>query len=206
MENLERSKQADEGANSKTTQGQQYKLEKERIKYEIGDLEQIRLSLGYSQRRMCQLLLVDPSAWTRWTKSLSGAPPHIYQALKWLVELKKVNPEAAVPTNLAKRLDFVQASTESRFKSLDYDFEAALKLQENRLALAIAMLEAKLQAALTSSNAKVKSRTKKKLKNKKPTKKRLKKLAQKNKIKPKKVVKKRTKKTKKSKRKKKRKM
>lgn len=97
---------------------QRYLLEKERIKQEIGDLEQIRHAIGLSKRRMCQLLLVDPSAWTRWTKS--EAPPHVYQALRWLLELKKLNPSAAeVPGSLDRRVDLLQARTESRIRDVE---------------------------------------------------------------------------------------
>src|ERR1043165_4919208 len=94
-----------------------YLEEKERIKSEIGDLEQIRITLGLSQRKICQLLLVDPSAWTRWNKT--GAPPHIFQALKWLIELKKFNPEATTPSNISNRVDFIQSTTQAKIRALE---------------------------------------------------------------------------------------
>jgi hypothetical protein len=96
---------------------ERYLLERDRIKNEIGGLDQIRESLGLSQRRACQLLLVDPSAWTRWNKS--EAPPHIYQALRWLVQLKKVNPSVVGPSDLSTRIDFVQSSTQSKISQLE---------------------------------------------------------------------------------------
>lgn len=102
---------------SLSTPRDQYLLEAERIKNEIGDLDQIRMTLGLSQRRACQLLLVDPSAWTRWNKT--GAPPHIYQALKWLIELQKLNPEVATPRNFASRIDLIQSSTQAKIKELE---------------------------------------------------------------------------------------
>jgi transcriptional regulator with XRE-family HTH domain len=86
---------------------QRYLLERDRIRQEIGDLNRIREKLGLSQRKLCQLLLVDPSAWTRWIKS--EAPPHIYQALKWLLELKTSKPEITEPRNLESRIDHTQA-------------------------------------------------------------------------------------------------
>ncbi|MEK6554421.1 MAG: hypothetical protein AABZ31_04200 [Bdellovibrionota bacterium] len=133
------------------TSRDKYLLEKDRIKHEIGSLTEIREALGLSQRKICQLLLVDPSAWTRWNKT--EAPPHIYQALKWMLELKKVNPEAIGPTDMSSRLDYVQSSTQSKIKELeahvqtleraltltppsqppsDYIIEAALRSQEQR--------------------------------------------------------------------------
>lgn len=126
---------------------QRYLLEKERIKQEIGDLEQIRHAIGLSKRRMCQLLLVDPSAWTRWTKS--EAPPHIYQALRWLLELKKTNPSAAdVPGSLDRRVDLLQARTESRLKQVESNLAAV----ERSVSFASTMMQAKLDA-LTSATA-----------------------------------------------------
>lgn len=111
------SKAAEKGDKISLSLRDQYLLEIERIKHEIGDLEQIRTALGLSQRRMCQLLLVDPSAWTRWNKT--SPPPHIYKALKWLIELKKINPEAAAPSNISNRVDLIQSSTQSKIKELE---------------------------------------------------------------------------------------
>lgn len=63
------------------------------IRRQLGGLEEIRGKLGLSQRKMCQLLMVDPSAWTRWTKSgVDQAPPHIYRALQWYMSLQEKIP------------------------------------------------------------------------------------------------------------------
>ncbi len=69
--------------------GKKYAAEIDRIKKEIGDIEIFRARLGLSRRKICDLLMVDPSAWTRWTKPGSDAPPHIYRALEWLDLLEK---------------------------------------------------------------------------------------------------------------------
>lgn len=98
-------------------QRDRYLLERDRIKNQIGDLDQILLSLGVNQRRACQLLLVDPSAWTRWNKS--EAPPHIYQALKWLLMLKKTNPGLVGTTDIETRIDLVQSATQTKIKELE---------------------------------------------------------------------------------------
>src|SRR5262245_48633409 len=63
------------------------------LKRQNGDLEQIRQRLGLSRRKICQLLLVDPSAWTRWTSSGGEAPPHIYRALDWYLSMMEKDPE-----------------------------------------------------------------------------------------------------------------
>ncbi len=114
---LERTSKLVEKPQKKLSPREQYLLERDRIKFEIGDLQQIRLKIGLSQRRLCQLLLVDPSAWTRWNKL--GAPPHVYQALRWLLELKKINPDAVAPINIESRVDFIQSTTQSKIKELE---------------------------------------------------------------------------------------
>lgn len=106
-----------------------YLLEREKIKNEIGDLENIRLRLGLSQRRICMLLLVDPSAWTRWNKT--EAPPHIYQALRWLLELRKINPDVTAPNNIESRVELLQSATQSKIR----DLENSVEILEKTLAL-----------------------------------------------------------------------
>lgn len=68
-----------------------YELELRQIKQQIGSLESIRGSLGLSQRKMAQLLLVDPSAWSRWAAK-DSAPPHIMRALQWYLALNEKIP------------------------------------------------------------------------------------------------------------------
>ncbi|MGZ3722014.1 MAG: hypothetical protein ACXVA9_03725 [Bdellovibrionales bacterium] len=70
------------------------------LKNQNGDLEVIRERLGLSRRKICQLLLVDPSAWTRWTSPGNEAPPHIYRALDWYLAGMEKDPEYR---RLAKR-------------------------------------------------------------------------------------------------------
>ena len=71
---------------------QRYEAEAKVIERRIGGLEKARESLGLSQRKMAQLLLVDPSAWTRWTQTESGAPPHVWRALAWYLALQEKYP------------------------------------------------------------------------------------------------------------------
>src|ERR1700722_3932517 len=70
-----------------------YEAEVQFLKQQNGDLEQIREKLGLSRRKICQLLLVDPSAWTRWTSVDGEAPPHIYRALDWYLSILEKDPE-----------------------------------------------------------------------------------------------------------------
>lgn len=71
---------------------QRYEAEAKVIERRIGGLEKARETLGLSQRKMAQLLLVDPSAWTRWTQDGQGAPPHIWRALAWYLALQDKYP------------------------------------------------------------------------------------------------------------------
>lgn len=58
-----------------------------------GDLESIRKKLALSKKEISELLWVDPSAWSRWTKGVSKPPAHIYRALQWYLELLESNPQ-----------------------------------------------------------------------------------------------------------------
>jgi transcriptional regulator with XRE-family HTH domain len=69
----------------------QYEAQVRVIQGQIGSLEKIRSDLGLSQRKISQLLLVDPSAWTRWTRD-EMAPPHVWRALQWYMTLKEKIP------------------------------------------------------------------------------------------------------------------
>lgn len=77
---------------AKTSMRLKYEAESEVIRKKLGDLETIRGQLGLSQRKIAQLLLVDPSAWTRWTKSGEKAPPHVYRMLQWYLALQDKYP------------------------------------------------------------------------------------------------------------------
>lgn len=41
---------------------------------------------------MAQLLLVDPSAWSRWVKDETKVPPHVIKALQWYLLLEQKDP------------------------------------------------------------------------------------------------------------------
>lgn len=78
---------------SKSSLRMKYEAEVSAVKKSCGDLEVIRRKLGLSKRKMAQLLLVDPSAWTRWTAKDQQAPPHIYRALQWYLLLQEKHPQ-----------------------------------------------------------------------------------------------------------------
>ena len=70
----------------------QYEAEVSLLIKKLGSLEEIRRALGLSQRKICQLLMVDPSAWSRWIRAGGRAPPHIYRALAWYLALENKYP------------------------------------------------------------------------------------------------------------------
>jgi len=82
----------DEGVRSKTSSRIFYEAQVSVIQKQLGNLEKIRTDLGLSQRKICQLLMVDPSAWTRWNRSGEEAPPHIWRALQWYMTLQEKIP------------------------------------------------------------------------------------------------------------------
>lgn len=82
----------DAGVRSKTSTRIFYEAQVSVIKKQLGNLEKIRRDLGLSQRKICQLLLVDPSAWTRWNRDGEEAPPHIWRALQWYMTLQEKLP------------------------------------------------------------------------------------------------------------------
>ena len=87
-------KRGKEGAKrSKTSLRMKYESQVQEIIEDHGDLESIRRFLGLSKRKICQLLLVDPSAWTRWTREEGRVPPHVYRALQWYLLLQDKHPE-----------------------------------------------------------------------------------------------------------------
>lgn len=80
-------------ARARSSLRQRYEAEARVIERRIGGLEKAREMLGLSQRKMAQLLLVDPSAWTRWTHvDQGGAPPHVWRALGWFLALQDKYP------------------------------------------------------------------------------------------------------------------
>ena len=129
---------SEEPTRSKTALRHKYEQEAERIQKEIGSIEDIRSKLGLSKRKMAQLLMIDPSAWTRWVKGQSAVPPHIYRSLQWYMILQEKHPEyksslwlntVAQPSLNPKELEEVkskllaEAKTEITKKAINYIIE-----------------------------------------------------------------------------------
>ena len=117
---------------AKTSQRLKYEAEIRVFTNRFGDLENVRRSLGYSRRRMCQLLLVDPSAWTRWHSPGGAPPPHIYRALEWFLILEgKSELHPRVADLYARGAQTTKAKPDPRLA----DEVAALRSQVARLKL-----------------------------------------------------------------------
>lgn len=85
---MERAESTDRRHRIKTAQRLKYESESRVIRESLGGIEGIRQRLAMTQRQICQLLMVDPSAWSRWVKDESKVPPHILRALQWYTELE----------------------------------------------------------------------------------------------------------------------
>lgn len=130
---------------AKTSIRMNYEAQVSVIKAQIGNLESIRLNLGLSQRKIAQLLLIDPSSWSRWTQKGDGVPPHIYRALQWYMILQDKVPglnasyflqkdvgnlKKEIEKKLTDRMDqlvFNSASEIERFEGEIIDLKQKLK-------------------------------------------------------------------------------
>ncbi|MGZ3825756.1 MAG: hypothetical protein ACXVCR_12430 [Bdellovibrio sp.] len=112
---------------SKTSLRMHYEAQVSVIQKQIGNLDEIRASLGLSQRKMAQLLLVDPSSWTRWLKG-DEAPPHIWRSLQWYLALNEkipgLTPQYFISTN-------PQVLHQKALKELDLERQERIENMEN---------------------------------------------------------------------------
>ncbi len=77
---------------AKTSLRMKYEAQSLVIQAQIGGLEGALQRLGLSQRALAQLLLVDPSAVTRWMRQPQSVPPSVYRALQWYLALQEKIP------------------------------------------------------------------------------------------------------------------
>ncbi len=124
-------------ARAKSSVRMHYEAQVEVIRRQIGDLEKIRENLGLSRRKICQLLMVDPSAWTRWTKDDENPPPpHIYRALQWFMILQEKLPGLTPQYFVGKDPEVLHRSALMRIEaeaSKRAEFEEAAALQSLKL-------------------------------------------------------------------------
>ncbi len=133
-----------------------YEAQVEVIKRQVGDLDQIREKLGLSQRKICQLLMVDPSAWTRWVKNGESAPPHIYRALQWYMILQEKIPGLTPQYFVGKDPEVLHQAALQRIQmeaSKRQEFEEAFSMQNLRLEERIEQLLLQNQSLARSKEA-----------------------------------------------------
>ncbi len=120
----------------KTSLRIKYEAEVSVIKTQIGHLEDIRFQLGLSKRKMAQLLLVDPSTWSRWTAMDFSTPPHIYRALQWYLALQEKIPglnHSYWLQNLSIKDKQIETHTENRNSSENLEETIKIKKELNLL-------------------------------------------------------------------------
>jgi hypothetical protein len=129
----------------KTVLRAQFDGEAEVIKKQIGSLEEVRIKLDLSARKMCQLLMVDPSAWNRWTTGITKVPPHIYRSLQWYMILNEklpgVDPRFFIPKKNFFRSPGAQESISNNeqtmmtqyYQTQSKNFELEVKSLKNQL-------------------------------------------------------------------------
>lgn len=142
---------------SKSSLRMKYEAEVEVIKKTQGDLEKIRRTLGLSKRKMAQLLLVDPSAWTRWTSKNGEAPPHIYRALQWYLILQDKHPElkSSVWLNSVARPQMSEHEIENIKKVVLQKAQDELNERKGRALLQVDDLKYDLKKQLQESEVKL---------------------------------------------------
>ncbi|NCN40976.1 hypothetical protein GW916_06965 [bacterium] len=95
---------------AKTALRMRYMAEVEVLRKELGGLEQVRERLQLSRRKMCQKLLVDPSAWTRWSKDESKVPPHIWKMLSFITQDSSGRISRLEKEALSKKVEDLESS------------------------------------------------------------------------------------------------
>lgn len=124
---------------TKTSLRMVYEAQSEVIRRQIGELEQVREKLGLNARKICQLLLVDPSAWNRWTRPGNTAPPHIWRALQWYMIVQEKLPGLTPQYFVERIVPRVDAHSKQLVESLGVQTQklddelAALRMQSTRL-------------------------------------------------------------------------
>ncbi|MEO0335607.1 MAG: hypothetical protein AAF202_04405 [Pseudomonadota bacterium] len=143
---------------SKSSLRKKYEAEKHSLEKQLGSLEEIRSRLGLSQRKMAQLLMVDPSAWTRWIKDPSKVPPHVYRSLQWYLELTEKQPQwspensfGPLTQKLNQKIDEAFSGDHSRLQQE----LAALRHEQSLRAKQIASLQESLDERTQSFAEKV---------------------------------------------------
>ena len=124
------------GVRGTTALRARYEAEAKILADRLGGLEGIRQRLGMSRRQICQFLLIDPSAWSRWTKS-GGVPPMVFRTLELYLALKEKLPDLATRYYQAPAiLDAAIKNTEKHHEQTIAALQAEMKQLRTELARA----------------------------------------------------------------------
>ncbi len=97
------------------------------IQKQIGDLEHVRAELGLSRRKMCQLLMVDPSAWTRWMQN--PPPAQVWRTLQLYLMVQEKIPGLTPNYFIGGDRGVMEASITQKL----VEFEKKLQLRDYEL-------------------------------------------------------------------------
>ncbi len=117
---------------AKTSLRLQYEAQAEVLRRQMGGLLGVQKELGLSARKICQLLLVDPSAWSRWSRDETQIPPHIWRALHWYYALQEKVPglnasyflgrdTESIEKTLEKKWEIQEAARDSQMEALSFE-------------------------------------------------------------------------------------
>jgi len=106
-------------ARAKTSLRMQYEAQAEVLRRQMGGLAGVQAQLALSGRRICQLLLVDPSAWSRWSKDDSQVPPHVWRALQWHFALQEKIPGLNAQYFLGRDTQNIEKTMEKKWETHD---------------------------------------------------------------------------------------
>jgi transcriptional regulator with XRE-family HTH domain len=97
-----------EGFKSKTSLRMLYEAKANLIRKQLGGLKGVQSELQLSQRKLAQLLMVDPSTWTRWVKNEDSIPPHIWRSLEWYLALQDKVPGLTAQHFIGRSTDEIE--------------------------------------------------------------------------------------------------
>lgn len=86
------SNNSETGKEDKNALRMKYEAQAHLIRKQIGDIPQILSQLQLSQRALAQLMLVDPSAVSRWIQKPASIPPSVMRSLQWYLALQEKIP------------------------------------------------------------------------------------------------------------------
>jgi hypothetical protein len=129
---------------AKTPLRLQYEAQAEVLRKQFGGLPGVQASLGLSARKICQLLMVDPSAWSRWSKDESQVPPHIWRSFQWFFAVQEKIPGLNASYFLGRDLQGVDRRIELEWQRKDEEWAQrfqSLNQEKQRLMDRIERLE-----------------------------------------------------------------